>query len=267
MHRGNGNIDPLLNGWQQVCGQVRHALHALSDFVSPPNCLVCHQTIGTHGQLCPTCWSSLQFIEKPHCAVLGTPFSYDQGEGALSADAIASPPVFDTSRSVVLYGDSARRLIHGLKFSDRCELAPWMARWMVRAGKEILSTNAVVVPVPLHPWRLLGRRFNQSAELGRNIAAQTGLSYRPQLLRRIKNTRQQVGLGSKARMQNVRGAFQVAPHHGMELAGRHVVLVDDVFTTGATLQACARVLRLKGASRIDCLTFARVASGVADGWV
>ncbi len=235
----------------------------LGNLVLPPICLACENRVDEQGVVCPKCWAGIRFIEKPFCEVLGSPFSYELGEGALSAQAIANPPPFNRARSVVLYDEVARRLVQGLKFSDRMELAPWMARWMVRASDKVLEDKAIIIPVPLHRWRLFGRRFNQSAELGRHIAASENLQYAPDLLTRIRPTKQQVGLGRRERDTNVRGAFRVPKHKAVEVKGQHLVLIDDVFTTGATLEACARALKRRGARQIDCLTFARVANGVA----
>lgn len=194
---------------------------------------------------------------------MGTPFSYDIGAGALSARAIAAPPSFDGARAVMLYDDVARRLVQGLKFSDRTDLAPWMAQWMVQVAQEQLGPDSIVVPVPLHRTRMFTRKFNQSAELGRTIAAQSGATFVGHALQRVKATPQQVGLGRKERAANVRGAFRVATEHKILITGRKVILVDDVFTTGATLDACSRALRRAGAEHVFCLTFARVAEGVA----
>lgn len=236
-------------------------IRSVRDLVLPPHCLACERAVDRQGTICPGCWSKVRFVEKPFCAVLGSPFSYDLGPDALSADAIANPPAFDRARSAVLYDDLARRLIQGLKFSDRTDLAPWLADWMIRASDGLLDESAWIVPVPLHPWRLFGRRFNQSAELARHMAKASGLTYRPDVLARIRRTRQQVGLKARERQRNVQGAFLVPPKAKPEVRSRHIVLIDDVYTTGATLQACARALRRAGAAQIDCITFARVASG------
>lgn len=233
----------------------------LRDGILPPACLSCDRTTDKQGQLCAQCWSQMRFIEKPYCAVLGTPFSYDLGEGALSADAIANTPPFDTSRSVALYDDTARQLVHGLKFADRTDLAPWMSRFILRISEGRITKNSIIVPVPLHRRRLFIRRYNQSAELARHLAKLTSAHYRPDLLLRSRATLQQVGLGAKERENNVRGAFRIPKGFGIHIKGRHLVLIDDVYTTGATIRACARVLKRAGAVRIDCLTFARVASG------
>ena len=235
----------------------------IRDVILPATCLSCDMAVAAQGGVCASCWDKLRLIEKPYCDIMGSPFSYDLGAGALSAQAIANPPVFDKARSAVLYDDVARRLVQGLKFSDRTDLAPWMAKWMARAGSDVLTPDAVVIPVPLHRRRLISRRFNQSAELARALAAQTGLEFEPDALIRTRATRQQVGLGTKERHKNVQGAFRVPPAHDITIKGQTIILVDDVFTTGATLQACARAIRRKGAKQIFCLTFARVANGVA----
>ena len=238
-------------------------LSRAADLVVPPTCLSCDAAIGRAGLLCADCWASARFIEKPYCEVLGSPFSYDLGEGALSASAIANPPVFDRARAAVLYDKVAKKLVHGLKFNDRTDLAPWMASWMCRAGHELFDERTVIVPVPLHRRRLISRKFNQSAELARHIARQCELQYFACALHRTRPTAQQVGLGAAERQRNVRGAFRVPADQEINIHSKHVVLVDDVLTTGATLQACARALRRNGVAKIDCLTFARVANGVA----
>ena len=240
---------------------IANSLKGLRDLVLPPTCLACDKAVSRQGLVCPSCWSQLRFIERPFCEILGTPFSYDLGKGALSAQAIANPPAFDRARSVVLYDEVARQLVQGFKFSDRTDLAPWMSKWMVRAADGLLDEKPIIVPVPLHRWRLLGRRFNQSAELARHIARECGGQHLPEGLVRIRSTKQQVGLGAKERARNVRGAFRVPTERKIDINGRRIVLIDDVYTTGATLEACARAFRRAGALEVDCLTFARVASG------
>lgn len=233
----------------------------LRDIVFPPSCANCHCRTGRHGGLCPRCWSSMRFIERPFCEVLGTPFSHDPGPGMLSAEAIAHPPVFDRLRSVALHEGIARDLVHDLKYRDRTDLAPMMAGWMVRAGGEALSACDAVIAVPLHRSRLFSRKFNQSAELARHVARLSGKPFSPRALHRRKRTAQQVGLTANARALNVRGAFAVPESCLPDVFGRRIVLIDDVFTTGATVSAATRALKRAGAAEVSVLTFARAFSG------
>jgi ComF family protein len=227
----------------------------------PPVCAGCRRHVSQPGSLCAQCWPQLRFLEKPWCEVMGTPFTHDMGAGFLSAEAIANPPPFERARAAVSYTGVARQMAQGLKYSDRTHLAPWMARWMLRAGAELIADADVVVPVPLHWRRFLRRRFNQSAELARAVARLSALRFEPEALSRRKVTRQQVGLGARERQDNVRGAFHVPPEAEIRVAGRRVLLVDDVYTTGATVASASRALLRGGASAVDVLTFARVLPG------
>jgi ComF family protein len=227
----------------------------------PPVCAGCRRHVSQPGVLCAQCWPGLRLLERPWCPVMGTPFVHDMGEGFLSAEAIADPPPFRRARAAAAYSGVARQMVQGLKFRDRTDLAPWMAGWMLRAGAELVSEADVVVPVPLHWQRFLRRKFNQSAELGRAVAAAAGLPFAPSAVRRIKPTRQQVGLERSAREENVRAAFRVPPEAEIQISGRRVLVVDDVYTTGATVRAVARALNRSGAAAVDVLTFARVLPG------
>jgi ComF family protein len=228
-------------------------------FVLPKRCLGCDaRTDSGDDGLCAACWRQMPFLERPWCQRLGIPFAYDVGEGAWSPAAIASPPVFDRLRSVAFYEGPARHLVHSLKFSARRELARPMARWMVRAGSEVLTPDSLLVPVPLHWLRLLSRRFNQAADLAREVSLAGGGQYEPALLKRRKRTRRQVGLAAKDRRKNVRKAFAVDADGAARLQGRHVVLIDDVMTTGSTVTACSNCLMSAGAASVDVLTFALV---------
>ncbi|MDQ6432720.1 ComF family protein [Mesorhizobium sp. LHD-90] len=227
----------------------------------PPVCAGCGRQVGEPGSLCGRCWPKLRFLDRPWCPVMGTPFAQDMGENFLSAEAIANPPPFARARAAVIYSGVARQMVQRLKYNDRTDLAPWMARWMVRAGFELLPDADLIVPVPLHRGRFFRRRFNQSAELARAIGRATGTAFEPEAVVRIKVTRQQVGLGHKEREENVRAAFAVPVGSRERIRGRRILLVDDVYTTGATVAAVTRVLRKGGACAVDVLTFARVLPG------
>ena len=228
------------------------------DWLIPPQCLACRGEVAEVSGLCAPCWSKLSFIEPPFCAKLAIPFPYDQGQGALSAAALAEPPPWDCARAALLFDDAAQSLVYALKYRDRHEAALLMAKLMRRAGADILAGTDGIIPVPLHRFRLWRRRYNQSAILARHICAESEKPFRPQLLRRCKATQSQTGLDRKERERNVRDAFVVPEEANPLVAGKYFVLVDDVRTTGATLEACTKALKKAGAARVDVLTFALV---------
>jgi len=236
---------------------------SIARFLYPPVCAGCSAAVERVDAVCARCWRELRFIERPFCEVLGTPFRFDLGRGFLSAEAIAEPPPFARLRAAVQYGDLASRLVSSLKYHDRTDLVPLLANWMERAGGDLFPDVDMVVPVPLHRLRLLRRRFNQSAELGRRIAARRALPFRPDCLERRRPTAAQVGLGAAERRGNLKGAFHVPDRRRRTLAGQRVLLVDDVFTTGATAEAATAALLRGGARRVEVLVFARVAETLA----
>ncbi len=229
-----------------------------ADLILPPACPACRAASGSGPGLCAGCWASVRFLAPPLCPVLGTPFAHDMGPGIVSAAVLADPPPFARARSAVVYEDAARRLVHALKYRDRHEVAGFMARAMIRAGRELLADCEAIVPVPLHPRRLWLRRYNQAVLLVDRIGRESGIAVEPMVLKRIRRTRQQVGLSSREREANVRGAFRVSAHEKPVIAGRRVLLVDDVYTSGATVRAASRALMRGGAAAVDVLTFARV---------
>src|SRR5262249_5149576 len=197
----------------------------------------------------------------PYCERLGIPFPFDGGPGLLSMEAIADPPAYNRARAAVRYDEIARKLVHGLKYGDRLDLAPTMGAWMARAGRDLPAGAETLVPVPLHWRRQWARRFNQSALLAHIIANAGGRMVAHRALKRVKATPQQVGLDKSERAQNVQGAFRVPAAGRAEVAGRRLLLIDDVLTSGATVNACARALLRAGATCVDVLVFARVVAG------
>jgi len=235
----------------------RRAAKLALDVALPTLCVACRAPVDGEG-VCAECWARLSFIAAPFCPRLGIPFVYDPGPGLLSMEAIADPPAYARARAAVRYDDVARTLVHALKYQDRTDLAPAMGRWMARAGRELLGEADLLVPVPLHWRRGWSRRFNQSGALARVIERQTGVKMASEALRRVRPTEQQVGLSRTQRASNVQGAFRVAPDRKADIAGRRVVLIDDVLTSGATVDACARALLRARAAQVDVLVFARV---------
>jgi ComF family protein len=245
---------------RRFTGALRAACGLAVDVALPQLCAACREPVGDAG-VCAACWAKLSFIAPPYCERLGIPFTYDPGPGILSMEAIADPPAYHRARAAVRYDDVARTLVHALKYGDRLDLAPTMGRWIATAGRELLRDADALVPVPLHWRRQWMRRFNQSALLAEVIAQASGVPVTHGALKRVKATPQQVGLSQSARALNVQGAFRVPGDGKAEVAGRRLILVDDVLTSGATMDACARALLRGGAAQVDALVFARVVSG------
>jgi ComF family protein len=247
--------------WGRFATPVRRAFGFALDVALPPLCPSCRELVGENG-LCASCWSKLSLIAPPYCERLGIPFAYDPGPGVLSMQAIADPPAYHRARAAVRYDDIARTLVHALKYGDRLDLAPTMGGWMARAGRELLVDADALVPVPLHWRRLWARRFNQSALLAKAISQASGVPIAETALKRVKATAQQVGLSQSERAENVQGAFRTPPEGKAEVVGRRLVLIDDVLTSGATADACARALLRGGAKSVDVVVFARVVDPV-----
>jgi len=181
------------------------------------------------------------------------------GNGRLiSAAAAADPPVYGRARAVASFDNIMRQMILSFKFGDRHDARRLFARWLAQAGAELIADAQIIVPVPLARWRLLRRQFNQAAILSQELARLTGKSFEPLALRRRRTTRAQVGLSREQRRDNVRGAFAVSGGGEARIGGRNVLLVDDVITTGATVDACARALLAARAKRVDVLALALV---------
>ncbi|MEM1286185.1 MAG: ComF family protein [Pseudomonadota bacterium] len=256
---------PLM-GAQAVQG-LRSGLAGLLNFVVPPSCPVCRTMVQTDGGLCASCWKKVPWIEEPVCNRLGLPLAYDLGPGAVSAEALANPPYFDRLRAACAYDGVAPRLIHALKFANQRYLAESLGAMMARAGRALLDEdNVILVPVPLHPWRRMQRRYNQSALLAGAISALTGAPVVYDAVRRVKRTRQQVALSRGERLRNLQGAFSITPKGQAELADRSIVLIDDVHSTGATLNALSQTITAMPGSvrvrRVDALVFSlNIAAG------
>jgi ComF family protein len=231
----------------------------LVDAVFPPQCPCCGGLVSDHAQLCAACWKEIRFIGEPVCDCCGVPLEFGVGEGGLCLPCMAHRPAFNRARSVMLYDASSRRLVLALKHGDRLDPAPVYAGWMHRAGRELLEQADFVAPVPLHWRRLIARRYNQSALLADHVSRLAERLFVPDLLVRIRATPSQGAMNRKDRARNVRGAFAVSSRYATALQGRNVVLIDDVLTTGATVEGCAQALLRAGAARVDVLTLARVA--------
>lgn len=231
------------------------------DFALPPRCPGCGAITGEPHRFCLDCWRSLTFLGEPCCARCGLPFAYPGGGEAECGRCLAEPPPFDRLRAAVAYGDVSRQVALKLKYSGRPGLAETLAHFMlrhVRAGAGEGERTPLLVPVPLHRWRIWRRGYNQAALIASALSRRTGLPAGLDLLSRTRATPPLKGLGRRERALAVRGAFRVTPRARDRLAGRQILLVDDVYTSGATAAACARALKRGGAASVDVLCWARV---------
>ena len=249
--------------YQTIRLKLVGSLNRLADFFLPPLCLGCRRHVSAHDALCGECWSRVDFIVEPYCDVLGIPLSYSAGERIVSAAALANPPVYDRARAVAHYDGVMRDLVHSLKYGDRHEGVKLMSRWLDHAGAVLLCDADVIIPVPLARTRLWSRRFNQAALLAQKLAVARNIPANLFALERTRRTMSQVGLSADQRKRNVAGAFKVPLSQRPKIENRNILLVDDVVTTGATANACARALKKAGAARVDVLALARVVDPLA----
>ena len=236
---------------------LAQALAPVVDLVFPPRCPLCGAGLSAQTGLCASCWNDLVIPGEPACGSCNRPFGDGVPEGAICAACMANPPRHDGIAAGTLYNDASRRLVLAFKHGNRIALAPMMARLMT-ARLGFVDQGWLVVPVPLHRWRLWRRGFNQAAVLAGEIAKARGARLLVDALERRKPTPVLGGLGRKARARALAGAIAARSRHRAELKGASVVLVDDVLTSGATSDACVAALKRAGAERVVVACFARV---------
>ena len=228
------------------------------DLVLPPQCLISGRPVEEQGQILPKYWQRIQFIGDPQCDLCGVPFPFDPGEDVLCTRCLTDRPDYDRARAAFVYDEFSRSMVLSLKHGDRTDGVRTFDRWMARTGTDVIVGSDVVIPVPLHPSRLHARRFNQSALLAQALARTVNMPFVPDLLKRRRRTPSQKGLDLKSRRRNVHNAFAVSDRWAPSVRNASILLVDDVLTTGATVEACARVLTQAGAANVNVLTLARV---------
>lgn len=228
------------------------------DAVLPSRCLKTGELVSGLGGLSAKAWLSIDFYSGPACDACGLPFDHPVPPGTLCASCEARPPHFDHARAVLAYDDNSRSLLTDFKYADRTDFAPVFSRWLLRAGTDLIGQADFIAPVPMHRLRLWQRRYNQAALLVHGITRVCDAKPAIDLIERKRRTSPQGHLSAIARARNVRGAFAVRPKWAERIQGRTILIVDDVFTTGSTVEECARVLKKAGAARVDVLTIARV---------
>ena len=241
-----------------LSAKLRAPIRIALDAVLPPRCLACDvETSGT-GALCADCWSAVDFLAPPHCECCGLPFEFEVAVGSLCGTCARERPSYTRARAVFRYGDVSRALILRFKHGDRTDAAPAFGTWLARAGHDLLTEADLVAPVPLHRFRLFARRFDQSALLAQAIAHESDVAVAVDSLVRTRNTHSQATLSSVQRSRNVKGAFNIRRQWRNRVVGLKILLVDDVMTTGATVEECSKALLAEGAASVDIVTLARV---------
>lgn len=241
---------------RQTFGLFQHAVEA----IYPATCPVCRTELSLAQTLCPDCWPMVSFLERGGCGSCGRPLpGVTLSDLHLCDDCLRLTPTWQEGRAAVRYEGAGRRLVLGLKHGDRQDLVPMLADWMLRVGDDLVAKADLIAPVPLHWTRRLRRGANQAAVLARAICQRSGRqqAFAPRLLVRHRKTGSQDGKDRAARQANVAGAFALGPRP-LNLEGQRILLIDDVYTTGATLDEAARVCVAAGASRIDILVLALV---------
>jgi ComF family protein len=243
-------------------GSLRRAAQCVADVLIPPRCLACREPLATHDTICARCWSDIAFIHAPVCDRLGIPLPFDpSGHGGgpvVSSGALADPPNYDRARASAHFSGVMREMIHAFKYADRHDARRLFGRWLHQAARDVIGEVDMLVPVPLHARRLLTRRYNQSAILAQELSRRTAIPVDMGILYRRRQTAPQVGLTRDQRRKNLRSAFEVPPLAGNRIHGKRLLLVDDVITTGTTVDTCARVLKRAGAASVDVVALAIV---------
>lgn len=232
-------------------------LNSVINILFPARCAICFEPVGKHGALCGKCWQSVHFIADPICYKCGLPFEYHIGEKALCGRCMEHKPVYTEARSVFKYDDISKKQVLAFKYNDKTQLAPVFGEWLARVAVPYVERAYAIIPVPLHYFRLFARRYNQASLLSYALAKHIHLPVLPDTLQRTRRTQSQAGLSRRQRDDNMRGAFHVPSARRMHIRNKPVILVDDVMTTGATLNACARALHDAGATDVYALTLAR----------
>jgi ComF family protein len=243
----------------QQIGRARALLQTALHALYPPQCATCDAPVDADGALCPSCWRATPFISGACCDTCGLPLPGDPAPGLQCDECLTVARPWEQGRAALLYDEQSRKLLLGLKYHDRMDIAPMAAHWMVQAASPLLRPDLLVAPVPLAWVRLVRRRYNQAALLSRALARRTGLDHCPDLLTRMRHTGTQDGRTRAGRFTNVEGAFRVPPRRQAMIAGRHILLVDDVMTAGATLAACTEACLGAGAVSVRVVVLARVA--------
>lgn len=244
---------------QTLSKYMKIAIFQAIDAVLPPRCIVTGDIVPAQGMISPKAWSGLDFIAEPCCKTCGFPFAFGEGSDSACAACLADPPPFEKARSAVQYNDASRKVILEFKHGDQLHAVTAFLPWLKRAANDMPAQADFIIPVPLHRRRLIARRYNQSAIIASAFGKDTEIPVLIDGLIRTRHTPSQGYMNAKDRTQNVRKAFSINPKHEHLIERKNILLIDDVYTTGATVKECTETLLKAGAAMVNVLTVARVA--------
>lgn len=234
-------------------------MQRLARFLYPPQCLTCDEIVDFTYGLCPKCWGDTPFIKQNGCEMCAAPLIGEVQGGDLCDSCLKAPRPWGRARAALLYEGNAKSIVLRLKHGDRIDLAVPVGEWLAEAAKPLVEDNMLVAPVPLHWFRGFRRRYNQSLLLSRRVSKLMDLDHCPNLLQRRIATRKLDGMNAQERTNVVSEAIVLRPQYSAKIKGRHVLLIDDVMTTGATLTACTNACLKGGAAQVSVAVLARVA--------
>jgi len=244
--------------------EYKRVFSFLLDLAFPPECIICDQPVGKANSLCIDCWNGIEFISDPVCDQCGKPMEYyadfETHERILCFECLASPSKIYQARAAMIYGETSKKLLLLLKYTDRIHLAKILAPMTLTSAKDIIKTADIIIPVPLHPQRLFQRKYNQASMLAKHIGKLASVPVLFNTLKRHKNTFAQGNMNKCERDLNVHNAFSIDKQDKHKIKNRKILLVDDVRTTGSTAEECAKVLLKNKAKQVNLLTIARTVS-------
>ena len=249
--------------------KIKEIAHHALDTILPPRCVISGDPVDRQGMIAPHIWAKMDFINDPKCTKCGVPFEFsytgmaelagfETEEGLECMQCLDYPPPFTSARAALRYGDETRDLILGFKHADKTHAALAFVPWLKAAGQNMLKEADALIPVPLHRWRLLKRRYNQAAIIAHYLSRETGIPQWHEALLRTRATATQGHLSFDERRKNVKKAFAVNPKTAADIKDKTLILIDDVYTTGATVKECTKALKKAGAKSVHVLTLARV---------
>lgn len=237
---------------------ISNILHHLSVVLFPPKCIKCNKIIDSYGNLCSNCWSSIEFITDPMCKICGVPFEFDMDIDLICGQCAGTKQFFDHAISIFKYDENSKNLIYKFKYNDKTYLSKYFAKWIYKNIHTSINDYQYIVPVPLHRKRMRKRFYNQSSLIASYLAKLSKKTFLPNLLIKNRYDVPQTSLTKKQRLKNVKSSFAINPKLQSKIEGTKILLIDDVYTTGSTLNECSKILKKNGCNQITAVTLARV---------